>query len=96
MAALLSALPRSQSAAPLVGLLILLLCIAMVVLGAVGVLSIGAGLRYGPAMRLMFALLVMVPLFNLLVLLFLNAKATMTLRRAGYKVGLFGAKSSRA
>ncbi|MHA3772539.1 hypothetical protein ACXR0O_13470 [Verrucomicrobiota bacterium sgz303538] len=92
----LGGLAKGQVAAPLFGVLIGLLGLTVIVLGIVGTLKIGDGLRYSLTLRIALAFLIVVPLVNLVVLLVLNAKATSRLRAAGYKVGLLGAKSSRA
>lgn len=92
----LGGLPKTQVAAPLLGVLIGLLGLTSLVLGIIGILRIGDGLRYGLTLRIVLVLLTIIPLVNLVTLLVLNAKATSMLRAAGYKVGLLGAKSSRA
>lgn len=56
-----------------------------------GVLEIGRGLRLSRAAIGLYMFLMIIPLVNLLAMLRLNGKATEALRRAGYRVGLFGA-----
>jgi hypothetical protein len=57
-----------------------------------GLLRLTSGLGYSAGDKLFFAVLLVVPGAGVLTLLYLNAKATAFLRRAGYKVGLLGAR----
>ena len=71
---------------------------ASLVLGAtivaiIGLLRLASGLNYGRGAKVLFVILQFVPLINLIVLIVLNARATIILRKAGYKMGLFGAGS---
>ena len=61
------------------------------VMGIVGVVRATGGLGTHAVMRVLYSLLMLVPLFNLLVVARLSAKSTKVLRAAGYKVGLLGA-----
>ncbi len=48
---------------------------------------------YHPALGILFAILTCVPLLGLIVLLFINQKATNMLKQNGIEVGLLGAKT---
>ncbi|WP_437752261.1 hypothetical protein [Sorangium sp. So ce1389] len=65
--------------------------VASVALIADGVLKIGRALRWSTSTRAISLILMLVPLVNLITLLWVNSSATKGLRRAGYRVGLFGA-----
>ncbi|WP_437566749.1 hypothetical protein [Sorangium sp. So ce542] len=65
--------------------------VASVALTVDGVLKIGKALRWSTSTIAISLVLMLVPLVNLIVLLWVNGKATGALRRAGYRVGLFGA-----
>lgn len=56
-----------------------------------GIFRLGTGLGLHPVVGVFLILAMFVPLLNLIILLVLNARATRTLREAGYKVGLLGA-----
>jgi hypothetical protein len=60
-------------------------------MGLVGVYRLSSGLSYSMVVRVIFLILMFVPLVGLLVMLRLNANATTRLRAAGYRVGLLGA-----
>ena len=64
------------------------------ILGIVGITKMAAGLGYGASARVLFivGVLVPIPLLRLLLLLYLNDKATKFLRQNGYRIGLFGAR----
>ena len=68
----------------LFGLLIVLASTFLVISLAIKVFSTGIGILLG--------LLTLVPYLGLLVLLFINVRATRVLRQNGIQVGLFGAK----
>jgi hypothetical protein len=69
-----------------------LIGLAAIILSIIGMLRMTSGLGYHIALRIVFCILMIVPLVNLITLLILNSKATATLRRNGYKVGLLGAE----
>jgi len=56
----------------------------------VGIVRLSSGMRYAVGWRLFLAVLILIPLVNLITLLILNARATRTLRGGGYRVGFFG------
>jgi hypothetical protein len=56
-----------------------------------GVFQMTGSLGYATGLRVLFFLLMFVPLVSLIVLLVLSAQATSKLRAAGYTVGLMGA-----
>lgn len=59
--------------------------------GLVGAVTVAQALYRRRSAAFVYALLMIVPLVNLAVLLYLNAKATAAIRSAGVRVGLFGA-----
>jgi len=61
------------------------------VLGIVGIVRLAAGLGRGTILRVLFVLLMLIPLVNVLTLAMLNARATRRLRAGGYQVGFLGA-----
>ena len=73
----------------MVSLVIVLIALA---LGIVGIIRLSTGLGYHWLLAVLFCLLLVIPLVNLIVLLFLSTKATRQLRAAGYKVGFLGAQ----
>lgn len=56
----------------------------------IGLVLLLWGFHYSPIMICCIFILLLIPIINLITLLVLNAKATKTLRKAGYKVGFFG------
>ena len=75
------------------GLVTALLLIAVGVYTMIGAVKICSALDKGQGQKILFMVLMFVPLFGPLALLYLSQKATGMLRKAGVKVGLFGAKS---
>lgn len=59
----------------------------------VGVVRLSNGLGYHPLLTFVVCLLVLVPCAGILLLLSLNSQATSRIKAAGYKVGLFGART---
>jgi hypothetical protein len=57
-----------------------------------GVVRIGSALGKGRAAKLTYMALAFVPLVNLVSLVVLNVGANRLLRRAGWRIGLFGAR----
>lgn len=57
-----------------------------------GLYKLSKGLRAAAWLQVIIFIAMFIPLVNLLVLLRINAKATQTLRAAGYSVGLLGAR----
>ena len=68
-----------------------ILLVAMVV-GVLGVVRMTRGLGFNLIFVVLLALLMVVPMLNLLLLVFVNARATRFLMDRGFKVGLLGAK----
>ena len=62
------------------------------VLAIVGLLRVATAFGYSTPMKVIFCLLMFVPLASLLVLLHLNGQATAALREAGYTVGFLGVR----
>ena len=69
-----------------------LIGLAAIILSIIGLLRMTSGLSYQIALRIIFCILMIIPLLNLITLVILNSKATTTLRNNGYKVGLLGAE----
>jgi hypothetical protein len=61
-------------------------------LAIVGLYRLASGLGYSTGVKVLLFVLMIVPLVSLVTLFYLNSKATPLLRRAGYKVGLLGAR----
>jgi hypothetical protein len=72
-----------------VALVALLGCLA---LSWTGIYRIGRGLDYPVWGRIVLLILMLVPLIGLIVLVVLSSRATARLRKAGYSVGLMGAR----
>lgn len=75
---------------------VMLINLVALVLSIVGIVSLAIGLGNGIALRILYVVLMFIPLVNLITLLILNSKATRMLRAAGYEVGLLGANLSAA
>lgn len=74
---------------PVLGSLAMIVCIG---LSCHGIYTLTRGLHYPLWARVICIGLIIVPLVGLLVLLALSNRATARLRRAGYSVGLLGAR----
>lgn len=72
--------------------LAMLLGLACLVMSWIGIYRIGRGLGYPLWWRIVLLLLMLIPLVGLLVLAALSGRATSRLRKAGYSVGLMGAR----
>jgi hypothetical protein len=68
-----------------------LITLAALAFSLYGVLRLAGGLGMRLASKVLLAMLMFLPLINLITLLVVNARATRVLRDAGYKVGLLGA-----
>jgi hypothetical protein len=73
-------------------LLLLILGIVVVAFTVNGVLKICSGLGKSQGSKVAFMVASVLPLINLIVLVYLSFKTTKALRAAGWTVGLFGAK----
>ena len=69
-----------------------LLGIGSVVLAIVGLLRLADGLQYSSGRKTLLIVCAFIPVVSLVMLALVNARATATLRMAGYKVGLLGAR----
>jgi hypothetical protein len=76
------------SVSPVLGMLASL---AAAGLAIYGVVTLSTGLRIAVWVRVVLALLMFVPVANLVTLVVLNLRATRRLRDAGYRIGLLGA-----
>jgi len=72
--------------------LMLVPALAVSVFAVVSVYRLALALGYAMALRILFVVLMFVPLASLIVLLMLISRATKALRAAGYEVGLLGAR----
>jgi len=72
--------------------LVLVPALAAAVFGVISVYRLASALGYSTGLRVLFVVLMFVPLASLIVLLMLIDRATKALRAAGYKVGLLGAR----
>jgi len=75
-----------------VGPVALLALLACLVMSWTGIYRIARGLDYPVGWRIVLLVLMLIPLVGLLVLVVLSSKATGRLRKAGYSVGLLGAR----
>ena len=75
-----------------VGPAALLALLACLVMSWTGIYKIARGLDYPVGWRIVLLVLMLIPLVGLLVLVVLSSKATGRLRKAGYSVGLLGAR----
>lgn len=75
-----------------VGPIAALAFLACLVMSWVGIYKIARGLDYPIWWRIVLLVLMLVPLVGLIELLVLSSKATSRLRKAGYLVGLLGAR----
>jgi hypothetical protein len=58
----------------------------------VGAIRLASALGFSMWLRVVYAILMIIPLINLLAMLSLSSRATKQLRAGGYRVGLFGAR----
>jgi hypothetical protein len=84
----------AQFALPDVGRLLLGLGILGVALAAAVFVFLLSMELYGTGLAIVFLLLTLIPCVGLITLLVINSKATATLQRHGYRVGLLGARLS--
>ncbi|HEX7813612.1 hypothetical protein [Dyella sp.] len=70
-----------------------LIGLASLAMGLIGVWRLCTGLGHGVVLRVLWMILLFLPLIGLLLLLILNGRATRYLRDAGYSVGLMGART---
>jgi hypothetical protein len=75
--------------------LVSLLSIATLVMSVLGMLRLGQALGKSNYERILYVVLMLLPLIGLIGLLWLNSRATSMLRDAGLKVGLLGVRSQR-
>jgi hypothetical protein len=83
------ALLQGQAITPLIATV---LAFSVAAYSLVGVVRICSALRKSQNQKLMYMALVCFPGVNLIALVVLNFKATALLRRAGWRVGLLGAR----
>lgn len=76
--------------------LVLPIALACSIVTIVGVVRATGALGSHPVARVLYALGMMVPLLNLLVMLRVSSRCTRVLREAGYRVGLLGASARQA
>ncbi|MDX1964375.1 MAG: hypothetical protein SFX18_14580 [Pirellulales bacterium] len=78
---------------PQLGIFTSLASIIISIIGAVFVFMLAIKI-YGQGTGILMGILTLIPIFGLIVLLFVNQKATSILQKNGIKVGLLGAKSN--
>ena len=64
------------------------------VMSIIGVVKLATGLSSSLIAKIIYVVLMFIPLINLITLLVLNSRATKELRANGYKVGLLGASKN--
>ena len=90
----LGLIPKSHDIAAIFGLFAALGMVTALILSLFGVLRLSDGLGYSIGNRILFVLLMFLPLVSLIILLMLNGKGTRALQAAGYKVGILGARNA--
>ena len=75
-----------------IGYFFLVAVLAILGLSLVGVLRLARGLGIPVPFRILLGVMIFAPLLNIVILAVLSSRATKMLRRAGYRVGFFGAK----
>jgi len=76
--------------APALGVVTFIAGIAALGLSISGFMETARGLQIRPAIRGLLVIFLFLPIFNLVVLMILNSRATHALRNAGYHVGFLG------
>jgi hypothetical protein len=71
-----------------------LLGLVSLVMSIIGIIKLSTGLGSSLIAKIIYVVLMFLPLINLITLLVLNASATKALRANGYKVGLMGASKA--
>ena len=71
-----------------------LLGLVSLVMSIIGVIKLATGLGSSLIAKIIYVVLMIIPLINLITLLILNSQATKVLRANGYKVGLMGASKN--
>lgn len=82
----------AQRSVPLSAVVLLGMGIVVTAFTVNGVVKIGSGLGMGQGAKITCMVLSIFPLINLIVLIYLSHKTTGMLRRAGWRVGLFGGR----
>jgi hypothetical protein len=78
---------------PILGPFALVVSLAAAIVAIFSVIRLGLALGSSGVMCFLLAVLMIVPLVNLLVMARLSGRATKLLRASGYRVGLLGAKA---
>jgi hypothetical protein len=79
----------------LLGVITIAGALVALVLSFIGLWRMASGIGIGVVFRVLMLLFMFVPLFNIIILLVLNARTTRALRQAGYRVGFFGVTGQR-
>lgn len=82
----------SQRSAPELGVTVTIVSLIVTAAAIYGAYRLCTGLDYSTSIKILVAVLLFIPLINLVTLIFLSVKGTKVLRSAGYEVGLFGVK----
>lgn len=69
-----------------------LIAIASAIVGIIGLLRVARGLGYSTGRKVLLLVAAFIPLISLIMLVTVNQRANEALKRAGYKVGLLGAR----
>lgn len=75
-----------------IGQIALLVTVAALVISIYGIIQMSKGMGYSVLTICFLFVLFLLPLVNILTLLYINSKATAKLRNEGYTVGLMGAR----
>lgn len=74
-------------------MIMVVLSIANLILIVIGMYRLSSGHGYGTLVSIIFCILAIIPLIGLILMIGLSISATGKLQKAGYKVGLLGAKA---
>ena len=72
------------------------LTLAAFIVSIVGAVRLAGALGRGVVWQVVYAILMVIPLINLLAMLALSSQATRALRKGGYRVGFLGARPPKA
>jgi len=74
-----------------IGEIAVVFSLAASIVAIIGIVRLAGGLGSSGLARFFYAVVMLVPLVNLIVMLILNSRATRALRAGGYRVGFLGA-----
>jgi hypothetical protein len=73
-----------------------LLTLAAFIVSIIGAVKLAGALGRGVAWQVVYAILMVIPLINLVMMVVLSSQATRALRKGGYHVGFLGARPPKA